>query len=54
MDINREGALAEAAEIKGYFEKFGAALPAELEEQRKLLEERASKAPTVWTISSAA
>ena len=54
MDISREGALAEAAEIKTYFEKFGSALPPELEEQRKLLEERASKAPAVWTISSAA
>jgi Phosphoenolpyruvate carboxykinase (GTP) len=54
MDISREGAMAEAAEIKTYFETFGSSLPPELEEQRKQLEERASKAPAVWTISSAA
>ncbi|QNT69208.1 phosphoenolpyruvate carboxykinase (GTP) [Defluviicoccus vanus] len=54
MDITREGALAEAAEIKNYFATFGAALPPELEAQRKLLEERATKSPKVWTISSAA
>ena len=54
MDISREGALAEAAEIKTYFEKFGSHLPPELEKLRQDLEERAAKSPEVWTISSAA
>jgi phosphoenolpyruvate carboxykinase (GTP) len=54
MDINRDGALAEAAEIKGYFAKFGSHLPPELEKQRQQLEERAKKAPEVWSIATAA
>ncbi|MFO1154172.1 MAG: phosphoenolpyruvate carboxykinase (GTP) [Rhodospirillales bacterium] len=54
MDISRDGALAEAAEIKGYFDKFGNHLPPELEKQRQELDARAAKSPEVWTISSAA
>jgi phosphoenolpyruvate carboxykinase (GTP) len=54
MDINREGALAEAAEIKTYFATFGNRLPPELEEQRQELERRAAKSPEVWSIASAA
>jgi phosphoenolpyruvate carboxykinase (GTP) len=54
MDINRDGALGEAAEIKTYFDTFGGHLPVELERQRQQLEERAKKAPEVWSISNAA
>ena len=53
MDISRDGAMAEAAEIKKYFEGFGSHLPAELEKQRQGLEERAGKAPPVWKIAAA-
>jgi phosphoenolpyruvate carboxykinase (GTP) len=51
MNISRDGALAEAAEIKTYFATFGNHLPPELEEQRKALEERAGKAPQVWSMA---
>ncbi len=51
MNISRDGALAEAAEIKTYFSTFGNHLPPELEAQRKALEERAGKAPQVWSMA---
>jgi phosphoenolpyruvate carboxykinase (GTP) len=51
MNISRDGALAEAAEIKAYFDGFGGHLPPELESQRKALEERAGKAPQVWSMA---
>ncbi len=54
MDINREGALAEASEIKTYFATFGDRLPPELEKERQELEARAAKSPEVWSIASAA
>ena len=52
--INKEGAMAEAKEIRQYFDKFGNRLPAELEKQRQALEEQAKKAPEVWTPANAA
>jgi phosphoenolpyruvate carboxykinase (GTP) len=52
--INKEGALAEATEIKQFFGKFGDHLPAELEKQRQAFEELAKKAPEVWTPADAA
>ena len=52
MNINRDGLLAEAAEIKTYFATFGNHLPPELEAQRKTLEERAGSAPQVWSMAS--
>jgi phosphoenolpyruvate carboxykinase (GTP) len=51
MNISRDGALAEAAEIKQFFETFGSRLPPELEAQRKALEERAGAAPQVWSMA---
>jgi phosphoenolpyruvate carboxykinase (GTP) len=51
MNINRDGLLAEAAEIKEFFSKFGTHLPPELEAQRKALEERAGAAPQVWSLA---
>jgi phosphoenolpyruvate carboxykinase (GTP) len=52
MNINRDGALAEAAEIKQFFDSFGSHLPPELEAQRKKLEERAGAAPQVWSMAA--
>ncbi len=52
MDIAKEGALAEAEAIKGYFATFGDHLPAELEAQRQDFEDRANRAPDVWKIAS--
>jgi phosphoenolpyruvate carboxykinase (GTP) len=49
-DIKREEVLAEVAEIKAYFEKFGTALPPELEQQRQAFAGRAEKSPEVWTV----
>jgi phosphoenolpyruvate carboxykinase (GTP) len=54
MNINREGAEAEAAEVKEYFAKFGDHLPPELEAQRKAFADRVAKAPGVWEIPTAA
>ena len=51
MNINRDGALAEAAEIRQFFDTFGSHLPPELEAQRKTLEERAGAAPQVWSMA---
>lgn len=48
-DIKRDEVLTEIAEIKTYFEKFGNALPAELEQQRQAFADRAEKAPEVWS-----
>jgi len=54
MDINREGAEAEAAEVEEYFAKFGSHLPPELEAERMAFADRVAKAPAVWEVSSAA
>ena len=54
MDINREGALAEADELKDYFAQYGAKLPLELEAERQAFADRISKAPAVWEIKDAA
>ena len=51
MNISREGAMAEAEEIKSYFATFGSHLPAELEAQREALAERAGKAPQMWSMA---
>jgi phosphoenolpyruvate carboxykinase (GTP) len=51
MNISRDGALAEAAEIKQFFGTFGSHLPPELERQRQALKERAGKAPQVWSMA---
>ncbi len=51
MNISREGAMAEAEEIKSYFATFGSHLPAELEAQRQALADRAGKAPQVWSMA---
>ncbi|MGB0129093.1 MAG: phosphoenolpyruvate carboxykinase (GTP) [Rhodocyclaceae bacterium] len=53
MDINRNGALSEAEEIKGFFAKFDHTLPPELAQQREQLAQRAEKAPEVWSIAAA-
>jgi phosphoenolpyruvate carboxykinase (GTP) len=52
MNINRDGALAEAAEIRHFFDSFGSHLPPELEAERKKLEERAGAAPQVWSMAA--
>jgi phosphoenolpyruvate carboxykinase (GTP) len=49
MNINRDGLLAEAAEIKDYFAKFGGHLPPELEAERKAMEAKAGNAPQIWS-----
>jgi phosphoenolpyruvate carboxykinase (GTP) len=41
-EVAKDGALAEAEEIKGHFAKFGARLPPALEEQRAALHARAA------------
>ncbi len=51
-DINKDGAQAEAEEIKGHFAKFGDRMPAELEAERQKLAERVSKAPDVWSLAN--
>jgi len=51
-DVARAGLQAEAAEIKQYFSTFGSHLPPELEKQRQELEERAGKAPEVWSAAA--
>jgi phosphoenolpyruvate carboxykinase (GTP) len=53
MEVNREGIAAETAELKEYFAKFKDRLPPEMERQRKLLEERAKRAPEAWRPGSA-
>jgi phosphoenolpyruvate carboxykinase (GTP) len=52
MEVHRAEVLAETEEIKGHFAKFGDRLPAELESQRKSLEERAAGGPAVWRPAS--
>ena len=51
-DINKEGALAEAEEIKEYFAKFGDRLPVEIEAERQKFEDRVKAAPDVWSLPS--
>ena len=46
--ISRAESASEIEEIKGFFDKFGAKLPPELEKQRQEFGERVSKAPEVW------
>jgi phosphoenolpyruvate carboxykinase (GTP) len=53
MNISRAGAIGEANEVKDYFAKFGHHLPEDLENQRQALEQRAEKAPEVWSIAAA-
>jgi len=52
MEIRRSEVLAEAQEIQGHFAKFGDRLPAELESQRRSLEERSAGGPAVWRPAS--
>jgi phosphoenolpyruvate carboxykinase (GTP) len=49
-DVSREGALAEAEELKAYFTRFGDRLPPAIEAERKALEARAKAAPEVWRL----
>ncbi len=51
MDIARQGLMAEAAEIRQFFDTFGDRLPDELERQRKALEEKAGSSPEVWKMA---
>jgi phosphoenolpyruvate carboxykinase (GTP) len=51
MDIARQGVMAEVQEIRQFFDTFGDRLPAELESQRKALEEKAGSAPEVWKMA---
>ena len=51
MNISRDGAMAEAAEIQEYFSTYGDRLPPELEAQRKALKERAGASPQVWSMA---
>jgi len=51
-DISREGATAEAEDIKSHFAKFGDALPPELEAEREKMAERAGDAPDTWSLAS--
>ena len=46
--ISRAEATSEIDEIRGFFDKFGQKLPAELESQRQAFGARVSKAPEVW------
>jgi phosphoenolpyruvate carboxykinase (GTP) len=50
MEVDRAAGKAEAEEQKGHFEKFGASLPGEMEQQRALLNERLNGAPEVWKL----
>lgn len=52
MSVKKEGVLGEAAEIKGFFEKFGNKLPKAMEEERKALEKRGNDCPDVWRMPS--
>jgi len=51
MDIARQGLMSEAAEIRQFFDTFGDRLPAELESQRKALEEKAGSGPEIWKMA---
>jgi phosphoenolpyruvate carboxykinase (GTP) len=51
MDIARQGLMAEAAEIRQFYDTFGDRLPEELERQRKALEEKAGSGPEVWKMA---
>jgi phosphoenolpyruvate carboxykinase (GTP) len=53
-NINRAEAASEVEEIKGFFEKFGQTLPAELETQRQEFGQRVEKAPEVWKVVESA
>ncbi|MGB0671221.1 MAG: phosphoenolpyruvate carboxykinase domain-containing protein, partial [Rhodospirillales bacterium] len=53
MDVDREQALAEAAEQRDHFDVFGDKLPAALEEQRQAFISRLDKAPAVWEMKKA-
>ena len=52
--ISRAEAASEVEEIKSFFEKFGEALPPELEKQRQEFGQRVEKAPEVWRVVEAA
>jgi phosphoenolpyruvate carboxykinase (GTP) len=47
-DIDREEAKREAEDQKELFARFGERLPKEMEEQRRLLAQRAEAAPAMW------
>jgi phosphoenolpyruvate carboxykinase (GTP) len=49
MSVTKAGVAAETAELQGFFARFGARLPAEIERQRKALAERGAAAPETWT-----
>jgi phosphoenolpyruvate carboxykinase (GTP) len=49
MEIRGDGLRAEAGELTEFSARFGSRLPSEMARQRKLLEERASKAPVAWS-----
>lgn len=49
-DINKDGALAEAAELKEYFKNYGDRLPVAIAEELEKYEDRVSKAPDVWSL----
>ena len=51
--ISRSEAASEVEEIKGFFAKFGQALPPELEKQREAFSQRIEKAPEVWRAEAA-
>ncbi len=53
-EISREAGFAEVNDLKVYFEQFGSHLPADIEKQRVLMEERLEKAPVMWRVSDAA
>jgi phosphoenolpyruvate carboxykinase (GTP) len=50
MEIDRAAGHAETQDQSGHFEKFGDALPGEMERQRGLLIERLDQAPEVWRL----
>ena len=52
MTIVKQEGLAEVEEIKGHFDKFGDALPGEMEDERQAFGTRLSAGPDVWHLPS--
>ncbi|CCQ75012.1 phosphoenolpyruvate carboxykinase (GTP) [Magnetospira sp. QH-2] len=52
MTINKDEGLAEVAEIRGHFDTFGDALPAEMETERQAFGERLAAGPDQWNLPS--
>ena len=50
MKVDQQAGLAEAADQKELFDRFGARLPKEMELQRQLFIERLERAPDVWEL----